>query len=423
MEQKLDLLVFGATAFVGRLVVDYLARSYGAGQSLTWGIAGRNPDRLAQLKAQLVKDYGAEFQTLPILLADSRNEVDLKTLCQQARVIFSAVGPYAVHGDLLVRVCAETGTDYCDLTGEPQWIRRMQQAYEAVARRSGARIVNCIGFDSLPSDLGVLTLQQRNVEATGKRCDAVEMRLKGARGGFSGGTIGSLLQAIRELQDNPALKQELADPWSLCPADFHHSAATQSLAGATFHPPSGNWCMPFIMAPINERVVYRTNALLYGQAGAAFSYSEGVMIAPGGKGKLSARIATGVMAAGLWLLNQRLSRTLMERWILPKPGSGPTPAAIAAGFFDMRFYGYCDGKLTQLLKVCAQGDPGYGATSRMAGEAAVCLALDMVVSKTQEGGFYTPASLLGGALIERLQQRAGVTFEFLPLPSAPGTCQ
>jgi len=211
--QPHDLIVFGATSFVGQILTRYLAEQFGAHGSLKWAIAGRSESKLAGLRNSL----GLAAGKVPLLVADAADEAALRRLCKDTRVVISTVGPYALYGEPLVKVCAETGTDYCDLTGEVQWIRRMIQAYEPAARKSGARIVHCCGFDSIPSDLGVFFLQQQARERFGAPCTTVKMRVKAMRGGFSGGTAASLVNVVKEATANPALRRELANPYSICP--------------------------------------------------------------------------------------------------------------------------------------------------------------------------------------------------------------
>ena len=211
-----DLVVFGATSFVGQILTRYLAEQFGTHGGLKWAIAGRSEAKLAALRNSL----GLKAGKLPLVIADAADETALRRMCADTRVVISTVGPYALYGEPLVKVCAETGTDYCDLTGEVQWIRRMIRAYEKAAKKSGARIVHCCGFDSIPSDLGVHFLQREAHERFGAPCTEVKMRVKGVRGSFSGGTVASLMNVLKEASGNPALRKELANPYSLCPEGY-----------------------------------------------------------------------------------------------------------------------------------------------------------------------------------------------------------
>jgi short subunit dehydrogenase-like uncharacterized protein len=401
-----DLVAFGAPSFVGKILCHYLWEEFGAQGKMKWGAAGRSQAKLEQLRGSL----GAKAETLPLVVADAADEASLRRLCASTRVVVSTVGPYALYGEPLVKACAESGTDYCDLSGEVQWIRRMVQRYEATARNSGARIVHCCGFDSIPSDLGVHFLQRRAMQQLGAPCTRVKMRVKVLRGEFSGGTVASLMNVIKEATADPALRKELADPYSLCPAGSAPKVRQPNVRSAEFDVDFGAWVAPFVMSGINTRIVQRTNALLEQAYGADFIYDEAVLMGRG----LKSRFAATAMAAGLsaFMLAAaiRPARAALERFVLPKPGEGPSPAAQRAGRFDLRFLGTtADGRQIR-TKVIGDRDPGYGSTGKMLGQAAACLALDVDKVATP-GGFWTPATIFGDRLIERLTARSGVTFD------------
>lgn len=405
-----DLVVFGATSFVGRILCRYLLETRSADTPpLRWAIAARSAARLAELKHEL----GEGAAALPVLVADAADEAALRALVARTRVVVSTVGPYALYGEPLVKVCAETGTDYCDLTGEVQWIRRMIERHEAAAKASGARIVHCCGFDSIPSDLGVFFLQQQARQRFGRAASRVKMRVRAMKGGFSGGTAASLLNVAREVRANPALRKELANPYSLC---INTAASTNvrqpNTAGAKFDADFNAWIAPFVMSGINTRIVHRSNAL----AGLAytrdFRYDEAVSVRRGFKGRLAAT-ATAV-GLGAFMVAAALgpTRAALERFVLPKPGEGPSAEAQRRGFFDLRFLGRTDDGRVLRVKVTGDRDPGYGSTAKMLGEAARCLAFDIPRSEIA-GGFWTPAVIFGERLIGRLQSRAGLAFEVL----------
>lgn len=411
------LIVFGATSFVGQILVRYLATTYGVDGDLRWAIAGRSQAKLQQVKDALQPVLGDKTAALPVLLADAGNEEQLQALCAQTRAVVSTVGPYALYGETLVKVCAESGTDYCDLTGEPQWIRLMLNRYEAAAQASGARIVHCCGFDSVPSDLGVLFLQQQCSQRFGAPASQVQMRFKAGKGGLSGGTYASMLQLTKEVMANPALRKELANPYSLCPPQHGFSRRQNPMSGIGKDTDLLSYTAPFIMAAINTRIVHRSNALLGSSWGKDFSYNEAVLTGRGFKGWLGAAVMTGGIS--LFLLAAALppTRWLLEKFLLPKPGEGPSPQAQEQGFFDLRFVGRTSKRETLLTRVTGDKDPGYGSTAKMLGEAIVCLACDLhdqQGNKTgREGGFWTPASALGEGYLSRLQANAGLTFEVL----------
>jgi short subunit dehydrogenase-like uncharacterized protein len=403
-----DVVVFGATSFVGQILTRYLFETFGVGAALRWSIAGRSRPRLEALRASL----GLRAAQLPITIADAANDRELAALCATARVVVSTVGPYALYGEPLVRACAESGTDYCDLTGEVQWIRRMISSYVSAAARSGARIVHCCGFDSIPSDLGVYHLQHLSRERFGVPCPRVSMRVRSVRGGLSGGTVASLLNVLTEAAANPALRKELADPYSLCPESHQPHVAQPQTSLAAFDRDHQAWTGPFVMAAVNMRIVHRTNALLGTPYGEDFRYDEAMLTGRGVGGRARAfALATGLaafMAAG----SLKPSRWLLERFVLPSPGEGPSPEAQRRGNFDLRFVGRTSDGRELRTQVTGDRDPGYGSTARMLGQAAVCLALD-VPKEARRGGFWTPASAFGDRLIPRLQQHSGLAFTVL----------
>ncbi len=403
-----DLVAFGATSFVGKILCRYLGEEFGAQGEMTWAAAGRSKTKLEELRSSL----GPEAGTLPLVVADAADEASLRKLCASTRVVVSTVGPYALYGEPLVRACAESGTDYCDLSGEVQWIRRMVQRYEATARTSGARVVHCCGFDSIPSDMGVHFLQRQAMKRFGAPCTRVKMRVKAMRGEFSGGTVASLMNVIKEAAADPALRKELADPYSLCPAGSTPKVRQPNVRSAEFDVDFGAWVAPFVMSGINTRIVHRSNALSEQAYGAAFTYDEAMLMGRGLKGRFAATAMTaglsGFMAAGAI----RPARAVLKRFVLPKPGEGPSPEAQRKGFFDLRFLGTtADGRQIH-TKVTGDRDPGYGSTGKMLGQAAACLARDIDKAATP-GGFWTPATIFGDRLIQRLTAHSGLTFERL----------
>lgn len=403
------LVVFGATSFVGQILTRHLFQRHGAGGEVSWAIAGRSQAKLEELRASL----GDAAAALPILLADAADEAALAQLCAQAKVVVSTVGPYALYGSPLVKVCAETGTDYCDLTGEVQWIQRMIAAHEATAQRTGARIVHCCGFDSIPSDLGVHVLQSAALARFGAPATRVKLRIKALRGGFSGGTVASLMNVMREVAQDPSLRKVLTDPYVIAPSLLSARPPRQpEVRLAEYDADAKVWLAPFVMAAINTRIVHRSNALSGGRYGAEFSYDEAVMSGPGLKGRATATAMALGLGGFVALAAIPPTRWLLEQYVVPKPGEGPSPAAQESGFYDIRFHGRTAAGDTLRAKVTGDRDPGYGSTGKMLGEAAACLAFD--IPKTRlGGGFWTPATAMGDALVKRLQQHAGLSFEVL----------
>jgi short subunit dehydrogenase-like uncharacterized protein len=436
-----DLIVFGATSFVGKIVCRYLLEHYGNGteaEGLRWAVAARSKEKLGELKIELEAE-GLSVKGLRQVLADASDEASLRELCQQTRVVISTVGPYALYGETLVKVCAQMGTDYCDLTGEPQWIHDMIARFEPDAQRSGARIVHCCGFDSIPSDLGVWHLQQAAMERFGESCIQVRMRVKAMKGGASGGTVASLVNVVKEARGNVELRKQLKDPYSLCGSTYAPKVKLSEVRFAAYDEDFSVWVAPFVMAAINTRVVMRSNALMRPAYGEPFTYDEAMMTGAGPLGRLSAIGLAGGIAGFVMGVALPPTRWALEKFVLPPPGQGPSPEAQRKGFFDLRFSGKTKSGRHIMSKVTGDRDPGYGSTAKMLSEAAICLADDqekrMPFAPTaghetsskkakpshqerapwaqQAGGFWTPASLFGDALIERLQAKAGLSFQIL----------
>ncbi|MDO3722245.1 saccharopine dehydrogenase NADP-binding domain-containing protein [Marinobacter sp. chi1] len=399
-----DLVVFGATSFVGQILTKYLLDNYGEGKDVKWALAGRSESKLKSLKS----DLGKDGENLPVIVADASDEAALRNLCEQTRVVISTVGPYALYGEPLVKACVETGTDYCDLTGEVQWIRRMIQTYEEQAKASGARIVHCCGFDSIPSDMGVWFLQSKAEETFGVPCQDVRMRVKAAKGGMSGGTVASMMNIAREAAADPKLRKELANPFSLCPPEHRSETRQPSLKGAEFDKTFNAWLAPFVMGAINTRIVHRSNALQSARYGKEFTYDEAMITGKGNKGRFTAYGMTAALASFFTASAFKPTSWLVNKFV-PQPGEGPSPEEQENGFYDLRFVGRTPDGKTMITKVTGDRDPGYGSTGKMLGEAGMCLAFD--IPKEKEGGFWTPSTLLDGDLLERLTSKAGLTFE------------
>jgi len=402
-DKKFDIIVYGATSFVGQIITRYMHTQFADG-SIVWAIAGRSRTKLQQVSDTI------GLSGIEMIVADSVDEGSLRQMCAQTKVVMSTVGPYALYGELLVRVCATTGTDYCDLTGEPQWIRKMQLRHEADAVKSGARILHCCGFDSIPSDLGVHFLQRNALEQFGQTCDRITMRVANMKGGASGGTIASMINMVKEAVSDADLRLELKDPYSLCPPD-HSFFVQQPDVKIAYDNVYGGWIAPFVMAGINTRIVHRSNALSHNSYGAEFTYEEAVATGQGAKGKRMARATSwGVNALMIGLAVPPI-RWLLESFVLPKPGEGPTEKAQLEGGFDIVFLGSTAQGENIRCRVTGDRDPGYGSTAKMLSQAAACLAKD--VPDTVAGGFWTPATILGDRLIDRLKAHAGLTFEKL----------
>lgn len=402
-EREFDLVVWGATGFTGQLVVEYLYNHYGVGGELNWAIAGRNRSKLEQLRGKHLGSIKKE--QLPILLADSEDPKSLSDLVGRTRVLCTTVGPYAKYGTPLVAACAAAGTDYCDLTGEVHWMTQVIPAYEEAARASGARIVHTCGFDSIPSDLGTWFLQQTMLETHGVAASRVKARVGRNRGSASGGTIASMLNMMEEIKRDPSIRKTMADPYSLYPQGTPPGEDGGDQIGPRYDPDFEQWTSPFIMAAVNTRVVRRSNALLGFPWGEAFRYDESLL----SRSRYRATRDSLATGAGMAALAVGPTRKLAQR-LLPTPGEGPSRKQREAGYYEIFFHGIhpTDRSKDMRAKVTGDMDPGYGSTAKMLGEAAVCLALDKL---SVEGGFWTPASALGGQLLKRLTANAGLTFE------------
>jgi short subunit dehydrogenase-like uncharacterized protein len=403
-EREYDLVLLGATGFTGRLVAEYLLEQYGVDGDLRWAIAGRSAGKLEALRREL----GAEGDAaLPMLVADNQDTASLQALVRQTGVVCSTVGPYARYGTPLVEACADSGTHYCDLTGEVPWIASNIANFQDRAEASGARIVHCCGFDSIPSDLGTWFVQRAMQEQHGVVAHRVRGRVGRTRGGASGGTVASLLGVLEDAQGDAALRRQLRDKYLLYPAGEAPGPAQRDQLGASYDPRFERWTCPFVMALINERVVRRSNALLGFPWGRDFNYDEAQLCSSRGQ----ALMISAAMGAAMLTASSGPGRRLVAR-LLPKPGEGPDRQSRENGCFELFFHAEHprDRSLDLRARVAGDRDPGYGATSRMLGEAAACLALDDL---SVAGGIWTPASALAEALLPRLETNAGLQFQLL----------
>ena len=412
-DTKFDLVVFGATSFVGQILTSYLTQYFtDSNEKIRWAIAGRSQSKLDQLKNSL----GENALGLATLIADVNDSNAIKAICEQTRAVVSTVGPYALYGEPMIKACVETGTDYCDLTGETQWIKKMIDRYQDQAEQSGARIVHCCGFDSVPSDMGVLFLQQHALKQYGISATQVKMRVKTLKGGASGGTVASLMNVIQEAAADPALRKALINPYLLVPQNNNAQVRQHYVKSAEFDQDFNAWIAPFVMSAINERVVHRSNALNHYLYGDQFSYNEATLMGQGLQGRMKAYgLVAGLGAFMLSAVSKPISK-VMEQYILPKSGEGPTPEQQRNGRFDIRFLGKTENGQTIQVKVTGDRDPGYSSTGKMLGQAALSLVLDHQNQgeKTgRQGGFWTPASMFDERFIQRLQKHAGIGFEVL----------
>lgn len=411
MNKEYDIVVFGATSFVGKILCNYLVNEY-TEPNLTWAMAARSETKLKELKASL----GENAAAIPLIIADSSDEQALQSMVEKTELVISTVGPYALYGELLVKTCCQHGTDYCDLTGEPQWIRRMIGLYEDDAKSSGARIVNCCGFDSIPSDLGVKFLQDHAQRHFGSYCNQVKLRVKVLKGGASGGTIASGLNLYKEASADPEIRKEMRDPYSLCPPE-HSFTARQHNVSAEFDEDFDSWAGPFIMASINTRVVLRSNALRDGHYAENFKYDEAMLTHSGKKGEKAAKRLSFGTNVSMSLMAFAPMRWLATRFFLPSPGEGPTPEQQLNGCYDLRLLGRTQRGERVRVKVTGDRDPGYGSTAKMLAQAGISLRRDVDEGEVG-GGFWTPATVFNDKLITRLVDYAGMGFELESISQA-----
>lgn len=398
-----DLVLFGATSFVGQITARYLTERIGTDGDVKWAIAGRNPTKLHQVALET----GA---AVPELTVDADDEASVEDMASSTKLVISTVGPYAKYGTGIVAACASSGTDYCDLSGEPHWMAKMIDDYQELAAETGARIVPACGFDSIPSDLGVWFLQRHCQDTYGRPAERVELIVKAMKGGASGGTIASMMNMMEELSADPSLRKILTNPYALAPAN-ERSGIRQPNPGLLRHHTEENlWLAPFVMAATNSKVVHRSHALL-GKPWGEFKYSE--EMATGG-GPLGAAKA-GALAAGLGgfmgLASIGPTRDLLNRFVLPSPGEGPSPDAQEQGFFKLLIRGTTAQGEVGRVQVTGDRDPGYGSTAKMLSEAA--LTLRASPKADTPGGFWTPSTAMGDSLIAALRQHAGLSFAVL----------
>lgn len=387
--REFDIIIFGASGFTGRLVAEYLQKQYGHDASLKWAMAGRSGAKLAEVRDEL----GLPADTA-LLTADSGDLSSLSALASRARIIITTVGPYQLYGEKLLSACIDAGTDYVDLCGEPVWMRQMIEKYETKAMESGARIVFSCGFDSIPSDLGILYLQDKAREQFGHALPRVKGRVRKMQGTFSGGTAASLKASMAAIQADPGLMQHMINPFALAPG-FTGPSQPKGMK-PEYDDTLEMWIAPFIMAAINTKNVHRSNAMMSHAYGTDFVYDEMMVTGPGETGKATAEAIASV--------NPLASEDG------PKPGEGPSKEEREAGHYDILFVGL--GPNGERIDVAVTGDkdPGYGSTSKMLAESAICLINECPETP---GGIWTTAPAMGQKLIKRLQANAGLTFDVI----------
>ncbi|MCG8588208.1 MAG: saccharopine dehydrogenase NADP-binding domain-containing protein [Proteobacteria bacterium] len=405
---RYDLVLWGATGFTGKLTAEYLLRTYGATEPLGWALGGRNREKLERTRDELSAETGIDAGALPLFVGNGDDDASMAELAESARVVCTTVGPYARYGSGLVAACARAGTHYCDLTGEVHWMRRMIDAHEDTARKSGARIVHTCGFDCIPSDVGTWFVQREMQRRYGAPAEQVHLRVVSFAGGFSGGTLASMLNMVEEARHDPEVMRSMGAPYSLNPKDVQTGPDRSESLLPAYDRAFGQWTAPFVMAGVNTKIVRRTNALTEFSYGRGFRYDEAILTGGGPLGMAKAAGAAAAQGGGMAATTLAPVRRMLARRM--PPGAGPSKAQREAGHFDLRLLAQNPNDPSQRVHARVRGDrdPGYGSTSKMLGEAAVCLAQDEL---GVGGGFWTPAAAMGDLLLERLPAKAGVTFE------------
>lgn len=375
---EFDIIVYGATGFTGRLVAEHLAKQYGVGGEVKWAMAGRSLEKLRAVRDEI----GAPKDT-PLIVADAGDPASVKTMVESTKAVLTTVGPYQLYGSDLVGACAAAGTDYLDLSGEPNWMAEMIAAHEAAAKKSGARIVFSCGFDSIPFELGVFFAQETAKAKLGGVVPRVKGRMRAMRGGLSGGTAASGRATMAAIQKDPGLMALMVDPFALTPG---FKGPEQPRGDKVEHDPDMNADVgPFMMAAINTKNVHRSNLLLGHAYGTDFVYDEMSVVDPNTPAAFAAAAGAG-----------------------PQPGEGPSKEDREAGFYDVAFIGIAkDGRKVRVA-VKGDKDPGYGSTSKIIAETAICLIKE---TPKVPGGIWTPGAAMGDKLVKRLHDKAGLTFE------------
>ncbi len=386
--RKFDIVVYGATGFTGQLVAEYLALHYKDDKELRWAMAGRSLDKLKSVRNAI----GAPADT-PLLVADASDPASLKAMVEQTRLVITTVGPYQLYGADLLAACVASGTDYIDLCGEPVWMRQMIEKHETAAKASGARIVFSCGFDSVPFELGTFFVQEEARRVFGAPSPRIKGRVRAMRGTLSGGTAASAKATFDAVAKDMSLVAILNDPFALTPG---FTGPKQPKGNRpTYEEDLQSWAAPFMMALINTRNVHRSNMLMGFPYGRDFVYDEMVLTGPGEKGEANAKL---VMAANTEKTGPNA----------PKPGEGPSKEERENGLFNLLYVATApDGRQVR-AGVTGDRDPGYGSTSKMISECAICLLRD---TPDVPAGFWTPGAAMQHKLIKRLQDHAGLTFK------------
>ena len=397
---RFDIIIWGASSFTGKLVTEYFFKKFGSNK-IKWAIAGRNKSKLENIRSEVAD------KKIPILIADSFDEQSLSLIVKETKVICSTVGPYSLYGSLLVELCVKHSTNYCDITGEVHWIRTLIDRFHEDAKMKKIKIVNSCGFDSVPSDMGVYFIQSE-LKKLNLHTKEIKMRVAGIRGGISGGTYKSLNNLLKEAYKDKDVFKVLKNPYGLNPIDKMEGDDKKDLQKIIFDEVSGSWIFPFAMAGINTKIVRRSNALSNFHYGKDFTYEEAMIAGKGLKGLIKAAIS--VLPLAIVSINPNSFVKKFIDYFMPKPGEGPGIKNREQGFYNLRFFIKLKANSMALAKVIGDRDPGYGSTSKILAESALCLAFDDLPSNY---GIVTPSYSMGDKLLKRLRENAGLSFELI----------
>ena len=402
LSREFDVIVWGASGFTGRLVVIYLFNKYGVNGDLKWAMGGRNLNKLQKVRDEVANNDVA------LVIADSDDKVSLLKMTNRTKVICTTVGPYAKYGSNLVEACIESQIHYCDLAGEVQWMHKMINSYHESAKINGSKIVHTCGFDSIPSDMGVYFIQRESKDKTGVKAQEIKMRVAAISGGISGGTYASLSRVLEEAQKDKTVYKILNNPYSLNPTIDQLGEDKPDLKSVIFDNASQSWIGPFIMARINTKVVRRSNYLSSYSYGKSFRYNEATIFGKGLFGRIKGILSTISIGLIMYAKHGSLLKKVLDNFF-PIPGEGPTSKKIEKGFYNLRFYIKLENGSNAFARVTGDMDPGYGSTSKMLAESAVCLAKDKL---SNTSGILTPSVAMGDSLLIRLEKNAGLKFSY-----------
>ena len=400
--REFDIIIWGASGFTGRLVTLYLFEKYGTTGDLKWAMGGRNLTKLEKVRSEVAD------KNVPLIIADSNDKVSLLNMVNRTKVICTTVGPYAKYGSNLVEACIKSHIHYCDLAGEVQWMHKMIDRHHEEAKINGSKIVHACGFDSIPSDMGVYFIQREARAKRGIIAQKIKMRVAAISGGISGGTYASLSQVIEEAQKDKMVYKILDNPYALNPINEQFGKDKSDLKNVIFDNVSHSWIGPFIMASINTKVVRRSNFLSSYSYGKKFRYDEAVSFGKGFSGRIKGIISTIIIGLFMSAKYGSLFKKGLDL-LFPISGEGPTKKKMEQGFYNLRFYITLEDGSNAFANVTGDMDPGYGSSSKMLAESAVCLAKDKL---SNTSGVLTPSVAMGDSLLKRLEKNAGLTFSY-----------